>query len=245
MIGDLFNSIFYQPLFNGLIFLYNTIAFESFGVAVILLTLVIRFALYPLNKKAIESQKALNVLQPKIKEIQAKFKNDRVKQSEELMKIYQEHKINPASGCLPILIQLPVLIALFRVFSIGSDLGQLDHLYDFVQKPETINFMFLGIIDLSRRSIVLSVLAGFLQFIQSKMILPKKNNPQGASGKMDFASIMNHQMVYFMPIFTIFIALNLPAALPLYWLVMTLFGIIQQRFTSLAVSPEGNKESLR
>src|SRR4030042_4633723 len=106
-----FNEILYRPLFNGLIFLYNSIPYHDFGVAIILLTLIIRFVLYPLNQKAMRSQKALNELQPQIKEIQTKHKNDRAKQSQSLMDLYKANNINPASGCLPILIQLPVLIA--------------------------------------------------------------------------------------------------------------------------------------
>ncbi|KKS65016.1 MAG: Membrane protein insertase, YidC/Oxa1 family [Parcubacteria group bacterium GW2011_GWC1_43_12] len=240
MIGDLFNSIFYQPLFNGLIFLYNTIAFESFGVAVILLTLVIRFALYPLNKKAIESQKALNVLQPKIKEIQAKFKNDRVKQSEELMKIYQEHKINPASGCLPILIQLPILIGLYQVFFRGLDPASLDALYSFVSRPEAINPWFFGLVDLSKNNALMAILAGALTFVQSKMMMPKQT---ASSGPGDFAAAMQKQMLYMMPIITIFITWKLPSGLALYWIVTTLFSIFQQYIT-LRTNKKNEKKSL-
>jgi len=242
LIVDIFNQVLYFPLLNVLVLIYNFLPFKDLGVAIIILTILIRFLLYPLSKKSIQSQQAINKLQPKIKEIQKKYKK-KEEQARETMLLYQKYKINPVAGCLPILIQLPVLIALFRVFSIGLDLSQLSHLYSFISRPETINFMFLGILDLSRRSIVLSVLAGFLQFIQSKMILPKKSGGQ-SGGKMDFSSIMNHQMIYFMPIFTIFIAFNLPAALPLYWIVITLFGIVQQRFTRLAVNPEQSKESL-
>ncbi|MBU1137320.1 YidC/Oxa1 family membrane protein insertase [Patescibacteria group bacterium] len=234
---SVFNQVLYFPLLNILILIYNFLPLKDLGIAIIILTVLIRFILYPLSKKSIQSQQAINKLQPKIKEIQKKYPK-KEEQARETMLLYQKYKINPVAGCLPILIQLPVLIALFRVFSIGLNLSQLDYLYSFVYRPEIINFMFLGILDLSRRSIVLSVLAGFLQFIQSKMILPKKSSSQSSGGKMDFSSIMNQQMIYFMPIFTIFIALNLPAALPLYWIVITLFGIIQQRFTSLSVNED-------
>lgn len=225
MIGDLFNTIFYQPLFNALIFLYNTIAFESFGIAVILLTLIIRLILYPLNKKAIESQKALNALQPKIKEIQTKFKSDRVKQSEELMKVYQENKINPASGCLPILIQLPILIALYQVFFRGLDPASLDALYSFVSRPEAIDPWFFGLVDLSKSNAIMAVLAGALTYVQSRMMMPKQAANSGAS---DFSAIMQKQMLYMMPVITVFITWKLPSGLALYWIVTTLFSIFQQ-----------------
>lgn len=238
-IVGIFNQVLYFPLLNILILIYDFLPFKDLGVAIVILTILIRFLLYPLSKKSIQSQQAINKLQPEIKEIQKKYKK-KEERARETMLLYQKYKINPVAGCLPILIQLPVLIALFRVFSIGLNLDQLGHLYSFVSRPETINFMFLGIVDLSRRSILLSVLAGFLQFIQSKMTLPQRKNSQ-SSGKLDFASIMNQQMIYFMPIFTIFIALNLPAALPLYWIAITLFGIVQQRLTPAVANSQEKK----
>lgn len=229
LIVRIFDQVLYLPLLNALVWIYNIIPYHDLGIAIILLTVLIRLAFYPLSKKAIQSQKAMAKLQPKIKEIQKKFKN-KEEQAKQMMLLYKEHKINPAAGCLPILIQLPVLIALYRVFFTGLNLDNMNNLYSFVQKPEMLNFMFLGLIDISQRSIVLAFLAGFLQFIQSKMIMPQKSTQQ-KSGSLDFASLMGQQMTYFMPLITIFIAMGLPAALPLYWIVITIFGIIQQYFT--------------
>ncbi len=227
---NIFNQILYFPLFNALIFIYNHLPFDDLGVAIIILTILIRFLLYPLSQKSIKSQKAINKLQPEIKEIRKKFKK-KEDQAKEMMLLYQKYKINPMAGCLPILIQLPVLIALFRVFSTGLNPQQLDNLYSFIQRPEVLDFMFLGLVDLSQRNIILAVLAGGLQFVQSKMVMPKKILNQRGEGKADFSSLMSKQMLYFMPLITVFIALKLPAALPLYWIVITLFGIIQQYFT--------------
>lgn len=149
------------------------------------------------------------------------------------MDLYREHKVNPMTGCLPILVQLPLLIALFQVFRTGLEPEALNGLYSFIERPDSLNLMFLGIVDLSQRSIVLAVLAGAFQFVQSKMIVPIA--PKSKSGKLDFSSMMSQQMVYMMPILTVFIALSLPAALPVYWIVITLFGIIQQYFTKVEV----------
>ncbi|MEA2113060.1 MAG: YidC/Oxa1 family membrane protein insertase [Patescibacteria group bacterium] len=229
LIINIFDKVLYLPLLNALVWIYNIIPYHDLGIAIILLTVLIRLAFYPLSKKAIQSQKAMAKLQPKIKEIQKKFK-DKEEQAKQMMLLYQEHKINPAAGCLPILIQLPVLIALYRVFFTGLNLENMNNLYSFVQKPETLNFMFLGVINISQRSIILAFLAGFLQFIQSKMIMPQRGAQQ-KGGSLDFTSLMGQQMTYFMPIITVFIALGLPAALPLYWIVITIFGIIQQYFT--------------
>lgn len=233
----IFNQILYQPLFNGLIWLYNVIPGHDLGIAIIALTVLIRLIFYPLSKKAIRSQKAMAKLQPEIKEIRKKYK-DKQEQAKAMMDLYKKYKINPLSGCLPILIQFPILIALYRVFFTGLDPQKLDGLYSFVARPETLDLMFLGIVDLSQRSIVLALLAGLFMFIQSKMIMPKKMMQQGGGlkiGSLDFSSLMGQQMTYFMPLITVFIAWNLPAALPLYWIVITLFGIVQQHFTKLEI----------
>ncbi len=234
---SIFNQVLYYPLFNALIAIYNFLPFKDLGIAIIILTVLIRFILYPLSRKSIQSQKAISKLQPKIKEIQKKFKK-KEDQAKETMLLYQKYKVNPMAGCLPILIQFPVLIALFRVFYTGLDPAKLNNLYTFIQRPESLNLIFIGLFNLSERSIFLGVIAGILQFIQAKMITPKKDNNQKKGSGPDFTSIMSQQMVYFMPIITVFIALSLPAALPLYWIVITLFGIIQQYYTKINNSEE-------
>lgn len=222
-----FNEALYRPLFNGLIFLYNVIPPHDFGVAIILLTIIIRAVLFPLNQKAIKSQKALGELQPQIKEVQAKFPTDKVKQSQALMELYKKNNINPASGCLPILIQLPILIALYQVFWNGLKPESLNALYSFISRPELIDPMFLGLISLAKANKILAILAGVFTFWQSKMM----TNFQAPAGKSsDFSAIMNKQMVYIMPLFTVFISWNLPAGLTLYWVATTIIGILQQYF---------------
>jgi len=239
-IVTIFNEALYRPLFNTLIWIYNIIPGNDLGIAIILLTILIRFILYPLSKKAIQSQKAISFLQPKIKEIQKKYKN-KEEQAKVMMELYKKHKVNPMAGCLPILIQLPILIALYRVFFSGLNMETLNILYGFIQRPDSLNLMFLGLINLSQKNIFLAILAGFFQFIQSKMILPQNiTKDKSKSGGLDFSSIMSQQMLYFMPMITIFIAWNLPSALPLYWIVITIFGIVQQYFTKNGIIKDLN-----
>lgn len=225
-----FNEVLYRPLFNILVWLYNVIPGNDLGVAIVILTVIIRFILYPLSKKAIQSQKALNELQPKIKEIQKRHKN-KEEAAKAMMDLYKTHKVNPMAGCLPILIQLPLLIALYRVFFNGLNPESLNDLYSFIQAPEALNVMFLGLVNLSERSIFLAFLAGGLQFVHSKMVMPQIKPNKKKSDMPDFATIMSKQMLYMMPLLTVFIAWSLPSALPLYWIVITLFGIIQQYYT--------------
>jgi len=227
IISTIFNEILYQPLFNLLVFFYNVIPGHDFGVAIILITLLIRTILFPLSRKSIKSRKALEELQPKIKEIQKKYK-EKEEQARELMKFYKENKITPASGCLPLLIQLPILIALYRVFMTVTDSVNLRLLYPFVKNPGSLDPSFLNIVDLSIPSIFLAILAGVFQFFQSKIMFksPTSTGSQKREQKMvNIQKTMGRQMTYFMPLLTIFIALKLPAGLPLYWAVSTLLGI--------------------
>jgi len=231
-LSTIFNAILYRPIFNGLIFLYDIIPGHDLGIAIIVLTILIRLALFPLFQKSIKAQKEINVLQPKIKEIQEKYKKDKERQARELMALYKKHKVNPMSGCLPVLLQLPVFIAFIRVLQAGIKTENLGLLYSFVPNPQTINFMFLGIIDLAKANVFLAILAGVAQFVQSKMMAPKTEPKNEKNGQLDFSRALTTQMTYLMPIFIVFIGLKFPAGLPLYWTVITVFGIIQQYFTA-------------
>jgi len=238
IIINAFNLILYQPLFNGLIFLYQYLPGQDFGIAVIVLTCLIRLVLYPLMVSSIKSQKALSELQPKIQEIQQKYKTDRERQAREMIELYKKEKINPLGSFLPLLIQLPILIALFWVFMAfkdGLDPSQLTVLYPFVSAsnlPEEPTL--LGLINLAQPSLILAVLAGLCQFFQTKMVTPhqKIGRRQPSAKKQDqmaqFSNLMQKQMLYFFPIFMVFILLRLPAAIGLYWIVTSLFSIGQQ-----------------
>lgn len=232
-IATLFTTVFTEPLFNALVFFYNTIAVQDFGLAVIYLTAAIRIILWPLSHKALTSQKNLQELQPKIKEIKKKHKDDQEAQAKALMELYKGRGANPLGGCLPMLVQIPILFALYRVFLGGVDPAFLtDHLYSFIANPGVLHTTLLGLVDLSERSILLAVIAGGLQFMQSRMMM--KNT--GSAGSADNATAaaaqrMSKQVMYFLPGITIVISLTLPAALPLYWIVTTLFTIAQQFVT--------------
>ncbi len=225
---SIFNTVLYQPLFNALVLLYKYIPGQDFGVAIIALTILIRFVMYPLGAKAIRSQKAMTEIQPKLKEIQEKYKGDKTKQAQATMELYKEAKINPFSGCLPMLVQLPILLALFRVFWRGFSQEQMSYLYSFVSVSGQIDPNFLGMIDLSQPFPVLAVLAGVGQFIQTKMMMPKKNSEK--KKQSDFSSMFQKQMVYFFPAITVMIVWRLPSAIALYWIVSSLFSIVQQHY---------------
>jgi len=226
---NFFYIVLYQPLFNSLVILYNYIPGHDFGIAIIFLTLIIRLILYPTSVKAVKSQRSLQKLQPQMQEIQKKYKNDREKQAKETLALYKKEKINPFSGLLLALIQLPILIALYRVFWEGLNPKELATLYSFVLNPGQINPLFLHIIDLSKPNLVFAILAGLTQYFQTKMLAPKMDTSKEKDSKQpDFSRIMQKQMLYFFPIFTVIILLNLPSALGLYWTISGIFSIIQQ-----------------
>jgi YidC/Oxa1 family membrane protein insertase len=176
---------------------------------------------------AVRSQNALQKIQPKIQELQKKYKDDREKQGREMLELYKTEKINPFSGLLLSLIQLPILIALYSVFWHGLNPEELSVLYPFVQNPGQISAMFFNIVDLSKPNMVFALLAGLVQYFQTKMLTPKKtDSPKNT--EPDISQIMQKQMLYFFPGFTVIILLGLPSALGLYWIVGGLFSIVQQ-----------------
>ncbi|MCX6761695.1 MAG: YidC/Oxa1 family membrane protein insertase [Candidatus Moranbacteria bacterium] len=248
--GFLFNEFVYRPIYNLLIFTYNIVPLHDFGIAIILVTIIIKLILLPLSRKQIESQKKMQELQPKIKEIQDKYKNDKEKQSRALMEFYKENKANPFSGCLPMVFQLVFLIAIYRVlFNISKNglMVNSSDLYLFMHNPGQIKHLFLGLIDLSSivdfkslsagniAHIILVIAAAGAQYIQTKMLMATKSQKDAKLGKKDdknpdFAQVMSKQMLYLAPIMTLFIGIKFPAGLALYWLVSTLFMIAQQEY---------------
>ncbi|TAK95983.1 YidC/Oxa1 family membrane protein insertase [Patescibacteria group bacterium] len=232
----MFHTFIYQPLYNILIFLYNVIPGGDFGVAIIVTTLLIKFALYPLSQKQIESQKKLQEMQPKIKELQTKHKDNKEQQSKALMEFYKTHKTNPLSGCLPLVVQLFFLVAIYRVLlNISTNEFVVDQsaLYSFVANPGTINGTLFGFIELSKPFWPFAVLAAAAQFVQTKMLMAKKDSEKSAETKKkdeepDFGKIMSTQMMYLGPALTFFIGIKFYAGLSLYWVVSTVFAIAQQ-----------------
>jgi YidC/Oxa1 family membrane protein insertase len=229
--AEIFKLVLYQPILNLLVFLYNIIPGHDLGIAIIILTIILKLILLPLSKKSLKSQKSLQDLQPKIDEIKKTYADKKEEQAKAMMNLYKENKVNPFSSCLPLLIQLPFLIAVFRVFRDGLSSGSLDLVYPFISRPETVNTISLGFINLSVKSIPLAILAGLAQYWQSKMMITKRPQQNLAGAKdEDMMAIMNKQMLYMMPILTVFISMSFPAGLSLYWFVTTVLTGLQQLY---------------
>ncbi len=237
---QIYNLVLFQPLLNLMVYLYDIIG--DFGIAIIIVTVLVRLILVPLSVKSIKSQKAMQQLQPKMNEIKNKYKDNKEEQTKALMEFYKENKINPLSSCLPMLIQLPIIFALYRVFNIGLTEESFQYLYSFVKRPEVINTYFVGLINMTEANVVLAVLAGLLQFIQAKMLMPKIKKQQGKGMLGDISGMMSKQMTYFMPVMTVFIAISLPSGLALYWIATTLFTIGQQYLIMKSPDDDKNKK---
>lgn len=223
-----FQDIFYFPILNLLIFFYNTIALHNLGLAIILVTLFIRLILFPFFHRGAKQQMLMQRIQPQVKKIQEEHKKDIQKQSESLMALYKEHGINPFSSFLLLLIQLPILIALYWAVRSGLASGKIVGLYHFIQAPATINTIFLGFINLAAPSIVLILLAAGAQYLQARLAIYR----QPAGHVLSPAEKIARQMSFIGPIMTIVIFYGLPAAVGLYWLVASLFSIVQQLFVN-------------
>ncbi len=221
----LYQTIFYRPILNILVYFYENVAGRDFGIAIILVTLLIRIILYPLFHKSAKHQMALQRLQPKIKKIQELHKDDKQKQTEALMALYKEHGVNPFLSLILIVIQLPILITLYRIILSGLGAGGISSgLYSFISAPNAINPLFLGFFNLTQRSIVLVLIVAVAQYFQSRLAIYQSPNP----GPLSPAERMARQMAFIGPLITVVIFYNLPAGVGLYWLISSIFSIIQQ-----------------
>ena len=216
-------------LYQVLLFFYHLFG-GNLGLPIIAITLIIKFILIPLVLPSMKSAKKMQALKPALDRLKEKFKDNKQAIAQETMKLYKENHVNPFASCLPLLIQLPILIALYYVLQIALKGDQFQLIYPFMHNPGSINKVSLGLFNLENSSWVLAVLAGAAQFWQSKMMMRKRpDKPVSAGAKdEDTMAMMNKQMLYFMPFMTVFIGLSLPAGLTLYWFLSTLFTALQQ-----------------
>lgn len=226
MIKDFFTVVLYQPLFNLLTFFSFLVPGHSIGGGIILLTIFIRLALWAPQNKALKAPLAMRQYQDEIKAIQERHSGDRAAQSQAMLAFYREKGVNPLSGCLPLLIQLPILIVLYNVFITGLRQTGNDLLYSFTPHQDSINSFFFGI-DLARpEPWILPISAALIQFIQTRQMIHL--NPIANKSANDPSAMMNKQMQYLFPLMTLFISRSLPAGLALYWAASGLVSIFQQ-----------------
>lgn len=225
----IFHQLIFLPLYNGLIFILAILPGADMGLAVILLTILIKSALYPLSQKGFHTQRRMKEIEPKIAGLKDKHKEDKQELARKTMELYKDEGINPFSGILLLIIQIPVLIGLYVVFMHGG-FPAIDPraLYSFIIPPASVSMYLFGILDLSKKSIVLALFAGLAQFARARVV-PISPTPPPVAGKssfqQDFAKSMNIQMRYVLPIFIAFFAYTAGGALALYWITSNIFDI--------------------
>lgn len=243
MISNFFHIVFYDPIYNGLVFFIDNVPGGDVGLAIVLLTISIRVILYPIFTSSIKTQAKVKQVEPQIKELKEKYKNDKQTQAQKTMKLYKEHKINPFSGILAVFIQLPIFISLYFII-LKSGLPEInpDLLYSFIKAPIEVGMNFLGLLDLTEKSILLALTAGVSQFIHTKLTplgapVKKKQNKE-PNLKDDLAHSMKLQMKYGLPIMITFIAYFISGAVALYWTANNILGIIQELWIRRTIRPK-------
>lgn len=231
----LFHNFFYAPLYNGLILFINIIPFHSVGLAVILFTCIVKVVIFPLSQKSIKTQFEMKQIEPEINEIKLKYKDNKQLQAEKTMQLYKEKGINPFAGIFLMLVQLPVLIALYWVFLRGG-LPQIDPatIYSFTKIPNVINMSFFSL-SVADKSVFFALLVAIAQFFQMQITMSaakKKevNKDKKPSFTDELSKSMSMQMKYVMPIIMFFIAKSFPLVVSLYLITSSLFAIGQELY---------------
>ena len=227
--SGLFHKYLYEPILSVLVFIYEHIAFEDLGLAIIILTIFVRIVLFPLFYKSAKDQTIMRELQPKIKKIQNDHKEDKETQTKALISLYREHHFNPFSGIFLVILQLPIIIGLYQVFLKGLDPSIFS------------NRFFLGVVDLGEKSFVIAILAAVLQYLQGKLTIPQKTS--SSEDKKDPTASFGRTMLYVGPFITLIILINLPSALGFYWTTSTLISVLQQVYINRRLKPKKDGEN--
>ena len=232
MESGIFSTFFYQPLYNGLVFFISAVPGGNVGIAIILLTIAVRTALLPLSHKSVVSQAKMRAIAPHVEKLKEKHKDNKQEQARKTMELYKEHGINPFSGCLLVLVQLPVIFALYFVFFKGLPNLDANILYSFIHKPEVMSMMFLGIM-LAKKSLILAILAAVTQYYQIKLsipALPPIDKDAKPSFKDEFARSFNMQMRIMLPLIVFGVSYFISGAVALYWTTSNLFSIAHELY---------------
>lgn len=240
----LFNEILYKPLYNALVGIMDLLPVADIGFAVIILTIIVKIILLPLSKKAIQTQMQMRLIEKPLKELREKHKDNPQELAQKTMQMYRDNNLNPFAGIFLILIQLPVVIALYLIFArAGLPAINADLLYSFVPVPEAIGTMFLGFVDMvSNKSLLIASLVLITQSIQIRLSLPKEGEaPVGDSQfAQDFMKGLQFQMKYVLPIITAVVSYSLISVVGLYWIVGNIFASAQEIYFRKTIKNKTN-----
>ncbi len=244
MISAFFNAVFYNPIYNALVALVSFIPGGDVGVAVILVTVAIRLILLPFSLSAARTQRAMKTLEPKIKELKEKHKGDKEKEALETLSLYKEARVNPFASILTVLIQIPVLLALYFVFYYEPFPAiNAARLYSLTPTTDFVSLEFLSIISVAGKSMFLALLAGITQFIQAHMALSGTMKPSDTkSMQNDFQRVMGMQLKYVFPFIIGAISYSTSGAIALYFITTNIAGALQEIHVRRTLDKESYSE---
>lgn len=231
MISSIFNTLVYYPLYNGLILIDSLIPGSDVGIAIVLLTVLVRLILAPLFHSAMTTQRKMRDIEPRLAELKAKHKDNPEEQGRQIIELYRAHGINPFSSLGLLIVQIPLLLGLYWVARDGFA-SAADVAYTFVKVPETINTMFLGLLDVTQPSILLAALAGLTTFFQAYLAKPPAPANSEAEKTMEgeFARTLSLQSRYVFPVLIFVFGIKVNAAAALYWCTSNIFSILHELY---------------
>jgi len=232
----LYHTFFFDPLYNSLVFLFQVFPWADAGIVVIILTILVRLVLFPLSRKAVVTQVKMAEIGPELNAIKEKYKGNSEEQARKTLALYKEKGVNPFSGILVIIIQIPIILALYQIF-LHFPVVNASLLYSFVSVPENINTTFLGLVDVSAKSAVIALLAAASTYFQFLASMKGQKESQGTSFGDNLTRSMQKQMKYFFPVLVFFISYNISGVIALYWLTTNLFSIAQELFVKRKIKP--------
>ena len=243
MISTFFHTVFYDPIYNALVALVALVPGSDVGVAVIIITIIIRIVLLPSSLSAARTQRAMKILEPRIKEVKERHKGDKEKEALETLALYKEAQVNPFASILTVFIQIPVLLALYWVFYYEpfSTVSAINaaRLYSFTPMPQTVSLEFLGIISVASKSLFLAALAGLTQFIQAHMALSGTMKPSNdGSMQGNFQKMMGMQLKYVFPFLIAIISYTTSGAIALYFITTNAAGSLQELYVRRTLHAE-------
>lgn len=233
----LYHTLFFDPLYNALLLIFKVLPWADVGIAVIMLTIIVRLIIYPLSRKAVVTQVRMTELGPALAEIKEKYKDNAEEQAKRTLALYRERGVNPFSGILVLIIQIPIIIALYRIFLHFPEINET-LLYSFVQVPAFISTKFLGLFDITAKSAPLALLAAGSTFLQFRVSMKSQKAPKGNSFSDNLTRSMQTQMKYIFPVIVFFISYSISGVIALYWLTTNLFSVGQELFVRRNIKPK-------
>ncbi|MFH1178195.1 MAG: YidC/Oxa1 family membrane protein insertase [bacterium] len=236
MISAFFHTVFYNPIYNALVAIVSIVPRGDVGVAVIVITIIIRLILLPFSLSAARTQRAMKVLEPKIKDLKEKHKGNKEKEALETLALYREARVNPFASILTVFIQIPVLLALYWVFNYEPfSIINTARLYSITPVPSSISLEFLGFISVAGKSITLAILAGITQFLQAHAALSGTMKPSDTNTQGSFQRMMGMQLKYVFPFLIAIISYTTSGAVALYFITTNLVGVAQEWYVKRKV----------